>query len=230
MKDIKNLKKIINQAVQNDWLEKNPFTNFKCSYKYVERQVLTMEEINVIETKEFKMPRLQHVRDLFIFSCYTGLAYADVMNLTQKSIVLGIDGERWIYTNRQKTDSRVRVPLLPKALAIIEKYKTDPLVINSGFLLPHLSNQKLNSYLDEIKNNCEIDKHLTFHLARHTFATTITLTNGVPMETVSKLLGHSSIKTTQIYAKVIEKKVSEDMSLLKSRLSENISQKKVSNL
>ena len=128
-----------------------------------------MEEINVIETKEFKMPRLQHVRDLFIFSCYTGLAYADVMSLTQKSIVLGIDGERWIYTNRQKTDSRVRVPLLPKALAIIEKYKDNPLIINSGFLLPRLSNQKLNSYLDEIKNICEIDPYRVSNIRNHIF-------------------------------------------------------------
>lgn len=172
---------------------------------------------------------MQHVRDLFIFSCYTGLAYADVMRLTPKNVTLGIDGDYWIFTNRKKTDESVRIPILPKAFAIIEKYKTHPIVVNSGLLLPHFSNQKLNSYLKEIADVCSIEKNLTFHLARHTFATTITLTNGVPIETVSKLLGHSSIKTTQIYAKVVERKVSEDMSILKSKLT-NPPNKKVINI
>lgn len=229
MKDIKNLKKIINLAVQNSWLDKNPFTAFKCAFRNVERNVLTLDEIETIENKEFKMPRLQHVRDLFIFSCYTGLAYADVMNLTSRNIVLGMDRERWIYTSRQKTESQVRVPLLPKALAVIEKYKDDPQTVNSGYLLPHFSNQKLNSYLKEIADVCGIQKNLTFHLARHTFATTITLTNGVPIETVSKLLGHSSIKITQIYAKVVENKICEDMSALKAKLN-NSQGRKIVNL
>ena len=193
----------------------------------MERNVLTLDEIETIENKEFKMPRLQHVRDLFIFSCYTGLAYADVMNLTSRNIVLGMDRERWIYTSRQKTESQVRVPLLPKALAVIEKYKDDPQTVNSGYLLPHFSNQKLNSYLKEIADVCGIQKNLTFHLARHTFATTITLTNGVPIETVSKLLGHSSIKITQIYAKVVENKICEDMNMLKTKLTKRPSPKAV---
>ncbi len=220
MKDIKNLKKIVNLAVQNDWLDKNPFTNFKCTYKRVEREVLTNEEILAIENKDFRIERMQHVRDLFIFSCYTGLAYADVMKLTPKNVTLGIDGDYWIFTNRKKTDESVRIPILPKAFAIIEKYKNHPIVVNSGLLLPHFSNQKLNSYLKEIADVCSIDKNLTFHLARHTFATTITLTNGVPIETVSKLLGHTSIRTTQIYAKVIERKVSDDMNVLRNKLSD----------
>jgi site-specific recombinase XerD len=219
MKDIKNLKKIINMATQNSWLEKNPFTGFKCTYKKVNREVLTIDEVLAIENKDFRIERLRHVRDLFIFSCYTGLAYADVMRLTPKNISLGIDGEYWICTHRKKTDEQVRIPILPKAFAIIEKYRDHPSVVNSGSLLPHFSNQKLNSYLKEIADVCGIEKNLTFHLARHTFATTITLTNGVPIETVSKLLGHSSIKITQIYAKVVEKKVSEDMNILRDKLS-----------
>ena len=189
-----------------------------------------MEEIELMQKKEFRISRLAQVRDLFVFSCYTGLAYIDVMKLTPHNISIGIDGEYWLITHRQKTEESVKIPLLPEALEIIHRYKNHPAVITSGGILPKLSNQKLNAYLKEIADICEINKNLTFHLARHTFATTITLANGVPMETVSKLLGHSSIKTTQIYAKVIEKKVSEDMSLLKTRLSENISQKKVSNL
>jgi len=160
------------------------------------------------------------VCDLFVFSCYTGLAYIDVMRLTSQNLSIGIDGEYWLFTERKKTGEKVRIPLLPQALSILEKYKNSPACLNSGSLLPKLSNQKLNSYLKEVANTSGIDKNLTFHLARHTFATTVTLTNGVPIETVSKLLGHSSIKTTQIYAKVLERKVSEDMSALKSKLSQ----------
>ena len=220
MRYIRNLKKIINDAVKNEWLIRNPFDSFKCSLKKVDREILTMEEITVIQEKKFSIPRLVQVKDLFIFSCYTGLAYIDVMKLTPQNISLGIDGELWLITHRQKTEESVKVPLLPAAMEIIMKYKTHPDVIYSGGLLPRMSNQKLNSYLKEIADMCGITKNLTFHLARHTFATTITLTNGVPIETVSKLLGQSSIKTTQIYAKVVERKLSEDMGALKRKLGE----------
>ena len=220
MKYIQNLKKIINLAVKNDWLTKSPFTDFRCSFRKVERDVLSIEEIHLLENKKFKIARLQMVCDLFVFSCYTGLAYIDVMRLTSQNLSIGIDGEYWLFTERKKTGEKVRIPLLPQALSILEKYKNSPACLNSGSLLPKLSNQKLNSYLKEVADTSGIDKNLTFHLARHTFATTVTLTNGVPIETVSKLLGHSSIKTTQIYAKVLERKVSEDMSALKSKLSQ----------
>ncbi|HEY4787351.1 MAG TPA: site-specific integrase, partial [Bacteroidales bacterium] len=163
--------------------------------------------------------RLQHAKDMFVFSCYTGLAYIDAFNLTSQNIGIGIDGQYWISTCRKKTDQPVRIPLLPKAMEIIEKYKTHPYAIAKGKLLPIYSNQKLNSYLKEIADLCGITKPLTFHIARHTFATTITLSNGVPIETVSKLLGHGSIRTTQVYAKVIERKVSDDMSLLREKLT-----------
>jgi site-specific recombinase XerD len=230
MRYIRNLKKIINDAVRNEWILRNPFDSFKCSLKKVDRDILSMEEISLMQEKDFRIPRLAQVKDLFIFSCYTGLAYVDIMKLTPQNLAIGIDGGSWLMTHRKKTEESVKIPLLPEALEIIRKYKNHPDVIHSGGILPRMSNQKLNSYLKEIADLCGINKNLTFHLARHTFATTITLTNGVPMETVSKLLGHSSIKTTQIYSKVIEKKVSEDMSLLRTRLSENILQKKVSNL
>jgi site-specific recombinase XerD len=129
------------------------------------------------------------------------------------------DGKKWVYTFREKTDEKSNIPLLPKALKIIEKYKNDPRGINKGKLLPVISNMKTNAYLKEIANVCGIKKNLTFHMARHTFATTITLTNGVPIETVSNMLGHSKITTTQIYAKVLENKVSADMNLLEQKLS-----------
>ena len=159
---------------------------------------------------------------MFVFSCYTGLAYIDVYELTPQNLSMGIDGGYWINTCRHKTNIPVRIPLLPKPLAIIEKYKNNPRVLASEKLLPVYSNQNLNAYLKEIADFCGIEKPLTFHIARHTFATTVTLTNGVPIETVSKLLGHTSIKTTQIYAKVIEQKVSDDMKMLKDKLSNHM--------
>lgn len=152
------------------------------------------------------------VKDIFVFSCYTGLSYSDVAKLTSDDMVKGIDGKLWIFTSRSKEDTLSRIPLLPEALNIIDKYKSHPKAVAHRVLLPILSNQKMNSYLKEISDCTNIKKELTFHCARHTFATTtVTLTNGVPIETVSKMLGHKSLRTTQIYAKVIDNKVSHDM-------------------
>jgi site-specific recombinase XerD len=220
MKHIERLRKMINLAIRNEWLLRDPFAKFKPTFVKTTREFLTAEELIKIENKEFSIPRLQQVKDLFIFSCYTGLSYIDVMNLTTENISLGIDGELWLYTSRQKTDNSLRIPILPKALTMIQKYESHPKALAEGKLFPNISNQRLNSYLKEIADLCSIGKNLTFHLARHTFATTITLTNGVPMETVSKLLGHSSIRTTQIYAKVVEKKVRDDMNMLKQKLEQ----------
>jgi site-specific recombinase XerD len=219
IKYIKNFKKIIRLALKNDWLSKDPFFNYKASVKPVKRGFLDADEIVKLENKEFHISRLEQVRDIFIFSCYTGLAYKDVQELTPDNIRTGIDGDKWIFTERVKTSVKSHIPLLPKALQIIEKYKDWPENVIKGKLLPVISNQKMNAYLKEIAILTEINKNLTFHLARHTFATTVTLTNDVPIETVSEMLGHKSIKTTQIYAKVIDKKVSGDMGRLKERLS-----------
>jgi integrase len=219
MKHIERLRKVVNLAIKNEWLDRDPFQKFQPVFIKSNRQYLSPDELAAIEQREFKILRLQHAKDMFIFSCYTGLAYIDVYELTPQNLSLGIDGEYWINTCRHKTDIPVRVPLLPKALAIVEKYKNHPKVLESGRLLPVYANQILNSYLKEIADFCGIEKPLTYHIARHTFATTVTLTNGVPIETVSKLLGHTSIKTTQIYAKVIEKKVSEDIRNLRDILS-----------
>ena len=177
-----------------------------------------MEELKKLEKKEVELTRLATVRDIFVFACYTGLSYSDVFALTTNNIRLGIDGEKWIITHRIKNNQQVRVPLLPLAEAVVEKYKGNPRIEVTGKLLPTFSNQKMNSYLKEIADLCEIDKHLTFHVARHTFATTVTLNNGVPIETVLKLLGHRSISTTQIYARVIDTKLSQDMKKLREVL------------
>ncbi|CAN5482668.1 site-specific integrase [soil metagenome] len=217
MKHIERFCKMVNLAVRLEWIERNPFHAYQLKFEKVERDYLTKEELARIEEKQFHIVRLQVVKDLFVFRCYTGLAYIDVFNLTPANLIEK-SGKLWIMTNRQKTNEPVRVPLLPKALAIVEKYKGHPQALAEGKVLPTLSNQKLNSYLKEIADMCDITKPLTFHIARHTFATTVTLTNGVPIETVSKLLGHSKLSTTQIYAKVVESKISDDMALLSKRL------------
>mgnify|MGYP002149767839 CR=1 FL=1 len=159
-----------------------------------------------------------HQTAFIAFYRFTGLAYVDVKKLSYKNIGFGVDGEKWIFINRTKTDTRSNIPLLPIASTILEKYKDHPQVINEDKLLPILSNQKMNSYLKEIGDLCGIDKNLTFHLARHTFATTITLAKGVPIETVSKMLGHTNIQTTQIYARITNSKISNDMEDLAGKL------------
>jgi len=219
VKYIKNVRKVINMAIANEWLDKDPFAKFRARLQDVPREFLSEEELKRIEEKEFEIDRLDQVRDLFVFSCYTGLAYIDVYHLTKDNIQVGIDGEKWIYTKRTKTRNKSNIPVLPKAQEILDKYKDHPSLAGTDKLLPTPSNQKLNSYLKEIADACKVKKTLTFHIARHTFATTVTLTNGVPIETVSSMLGHKSLRTTQIYSKVIEKKVSEDMSNLKAALN-----------
>lgn len=217
VKYLKNFNKIIKLCLANDWLDKNPFANYKSKVKEVERVYLTEEEIQSIIEKDFKTERLSLVRDIFLFSCFTGLAYIDVKNLTKSHISYGIDGEKWIFTHRQKTESASKIPILPVTQMIIDKYENHPQSNNEDKLLPILSNQKMNAYLKEIAAICEIEKELTFHIARHTFATTVTLTNGVPIESVSKMLGHKNLRTTQHYAKVLDRKVSEDMKILKDK-------------
>lgn len=219
VKYIKNFNKIIKICLANDWLDKNPFANYKSKVKEVERVYLNEDEIQTIIEKDFKTERLSLVRDIFLFSCFTGLAYIDVKNLTKSHISYGIDGEQWIFTHRQKTESASKIPILPVTQIIIDKYENHPQCLNEDKLLPILSNQKMNAYLKEIAGVCEIEKELTFHIARHTFATTVTLTNGVPIESVSKMLGHKNLRTTQHYAKVLDRKVSEDMKILKDKFS-----------
>lgn len=216
LKYLSYFKKIVRVAYANGWLEKDPFYNFKVKLQTIDREFLTKEEIIKIMEKEFTIPRMEQVRDIFLFSCYTGLAYVDVFKLTPDDIIRGIDGNKWIKTKRTKTKTLSSIPILPVAEKLIEKY--EDLESPTGKLLPVYSNQKTNSYLKEIAHSCGIKKNLTFHMARHTFATTVTLSNGVPIESVSKMLGHRSLKTTQHYAKILDEKLSEDMNLLKARI------------
>ncbi|WP_039990341.1 site-specific integrase [Sphingobacterium spiritivorum] len=218
MKHMERLRKMINLAITMDWLERDPFAKYKLRFEKVERGHLSKEELEILENKTFSIERLQSVLDMFLFSCYTGLAYIDISNLSRENIMKGIDGKDWLMTKRQKTDTLVKVPLLYQASTIIKNYKEHPVAKASGTIFPVISNQRMNGYLKEIADICGISKNLTFHLARHTFATTVTLSNGVPIESVSKMLGHTSIRTTQIYAKVLEHKLSEDMNNLRLRM------------
>jgi site-specific recombinase XerD len=219
VKYVRNFRKIIKSCLDNEWLDKDPTTRYEGKMKEVERDFLTEEELNRIYNKRFSSERLTLVKDIFIFSCYTGLAYVDVKGLKKDHIGMGIDGQKWIFKNRQKTDTKSKIPVLPIAQEIIEKYANHPKCLNEDSILPILTNQKMNAYLKEIGDLCDISKEITFHMARHTFATSVTLTNGVPIETVSKMLGHKNIQTTQHYAKILDKKVSEDMMVLREKFS-----------
>ena len=192
----------------------DPFMNHRFHIEPVNRGFLTDEEILLIANKDLGISRLELVRDIFIFSCFTGLAYIDVSNLTPDHIVT-LGNKQWIMTQRQKTSVETNVLLLDIPKAIIAKYggKT----YRNGKLFPMLTNQKTNSYLKEIADICGIKKNLTFHLARHTFAT-MSLSKGVPMESVSKMLGHTNIRTTQIYARITNKKIEHDMEELADKL------------
>ena len=217
IKYITNFKKIIRIAYANEWIKKDPFLNWKGTLRIVDREFLNQEEIQKMVDKEITNERLDLVKDIFLFCCYTGLAYADVKKLSSDDVVIGIDGNKWIKTNRTKTKTRSSIPILPTAEDILKKYSTHPQFTEKR-LLPVLSNQKMNAYLKEIGDICEIHKNLTFHLARHTFATTVTLSNGVPIESVSKMLGHKNLQTTQHYAKILDRKVSDDMAALRERM------------
>jgi len=214
-KFIQRFKSIVQIARNNGWISTDPFANYKIKFQNVDRGYLSQNELEIIMKKDLKIKRLEHVRDIFIFSCFCGLAYTDVKNLRETNIRTSFDGNLWIMGKREKTGVNFNIPLLEVPKMILEKYKG---TLPKGYLLPILSNQKMNSYLKEIADVCEIDKNLTFHLARHTFATTTTLANGVPIETVSKMLGHTKITTTQIYARVINTKISNDMAILANKL------------
>ncbi|MEY3498741.1 MAG: hypothetical protein RL308_410 [Bacteroidota bacterium] len=218
MKHIKALKKVIRIAIASDYIRKDPFVNYRITQKNVEREYLTQTEIDAIINKEITIQRLDVIRDLFIFECYTGFAYKDLAALRRENIEIGIDGNRWIVIRRGKTGVTCRIPLFPISENIIKKYASHAEVIITGKLLPVPSNQKMNAYLKEVAAICGIDKDLHTHLARHTYATTVTLSNGIPMETVSKLLGHSKLQTTQIYAKVVNQKVEDDIEMLRAKL------------
>ncbi|MFC4094839.1 site-specific integrase [Euzebyella saccharophila] len=222
MKHLERFKKMTTIACKLDCIKQNPFAFFNSKFTSYDRQYLTIEELSLVQELELTDFGLKRVRDCFIFACYTGLSYIDLKKLKPEQIVDGIDGGEWIYTKREKSKTSVKIPLLSKAKEILCKYANDRFGKNNNLLLPVYSNQKCNSYLKKIITKCGINKHISFHAARHTFATTVTLANGVPLETVSKLLGHRRLSTTQIYARVMEQKISADMNKLKQKLDKPV--------
>ncbi|GHT24561.1 hypothetical protein AGMMS4957_17800 [Bacteroidia bacterium] len=212
---MQRLKTIILTAKSNGWIHADPYANYQFHREKTERAFLNGEELKSMMQKEFTIKRLEQVRDIFVFSCFTGLAYIDVFNLRENNIRTAFDENLWVIGKRVKTGVTYRVPLLEIPAMIIEKYKG---TLPERKLLPVITNQKMNAYLKEIADVCGIDKTLSFHVARHTFATTVTLSKGVSIESVSKMLGHTNIKTTQIYARITDTKISEDMSALAEKL------------
>ncbi len=214
----KHTRRVLNLAVSMELIHKNPYSKYKVPLAETNREFLTASELSAIQDKEIKILRLDAIRDIFVFACYTGLSYSDIAKLHKDHLRKGIDENDWIFIDRTKTNNRCRIPVLPQAKTILEKYKNTPQYLVKGLLLPVLTNQKMNSYLKELADICGINKELTMHMARHTFATTVTLSNGVPLETVSKILGHTNLKTTQIYAKILDQKISDDIKQLQSKL------------
>jgi len=200
-------KRIVLIAKNNGWIKADPFANYKIRIKRVDRGYLQQEEIEAIMSKQFATKRLEQVRDIFVFSCFCGLAYIDIKNLRDSNIRTSFDGKLWIMGKREKTDVSFTIPLLDIPQKILDKYKG---TLPDGKILPVPSNQKVNAYLKEIGAICGIEKDLSFHLARHSFAT-LTLSKGVSIESVSKMLGHTNIRTTQIYARITDAKISHDM-------------------
>lgn len=216
MKFVQRFRTVLNYARNTGLDFIDPFANYKFNFERVDRGYLEQSEIDCLYNKEFTSKRLEQVRDMFLFSCYCGLSYIDLCNLTQENIKTGFDGKLWIMTKREKTGVDSNIPLLEIPRQILQKYEGK---LKGGKLLPVISNQKMNDYLGEIAQICGINKKITFHLSRHTFATEICITQGVPIESVSKMLGHTNIKTTQIYARVVDRKVSHDMAVLERKIN-----------
>ncbi|WP_101688608.1 site-specific integrase [Dysgonomonas massiliensis] len=216
---MKVIKKITNMSIANDWIQKNPFVNIKFHEQEVHKEFLTKEELEILRTKEFDIPRLDLVRDVFLFQCFSGLAFIDVSELREEHIVPDNEGNLWIRKSRQKTNVMCNVPLLDIPLQILEKYKNHPLCQKKGTLLPVMANQKMNSYLKEIADCCGIKKNLTTHTGRHTFSTVVALANNVSLENVAKMLGHTSTKMTQRYAKVLDQSIWRDMQGVKKKFA-----------
>ncbi|MGN6640421.1 MAG: site-specific integrase [Mucilaginibacter sp.] len=221
MKHLIRLRKMTTLAFKLQWITKDPFKNYKFRYKKVETAFLSSAELQALQNRELANESLETIRDYFLFACYTGLSFIDLMNLTEGNVVTGEDKGQWLKLFRQKSNEPTNIPLLEPALIIMNKYKEHPRSIILGRIFPTITNQKVNVYLKEIAQLIGIKKKLTFGVARHTFATTITLSNNVPIETVSKMMGHTKIATTQIYARVLLKKISEDMGQLRKTIEQS---------
>jgi len=214
-KYLKNFKKITRLAISKEWLKSDPFREIRFHLDDVERDFLESHELKILIEKTIDIPRLTQIRDIFVFCCFTGLAFSDVKQLTSAHISIDINGKKWIRKARQKTKNMCNIPLMDVPLQLIEKYKDHPDCIIKGTLLPVLSNQKMNAYIKEIGIICGFNKSLSTHTASIQFAT-YTLANGVSIESIAKMLGHSNTKMTRIYAKVLDSTIMKEMSRIES--------------
>jgi len=221
LKYISNFKKIILNAIDKEIITKDPFAKFKGKKNKTMKKPISSEELSILENHEFSSERLTVVRDIFVFQCYTGLAYIDAFQLKKTDIKIGIDGEHWIMSSRQKTKSSTNIPMLPSAIAIMKKYMDHPICLKRGSVLPVSSNQKMNEYLKEIATLCGFSFTLNTHKARRTFGSTVTLNNDVPIHVVKEMLGHQSVKQTEEYAITEQRTIGREMSALRSRLQKN---------
>ena len=211
LKHLKNLKKVVRIALANDWIKKDPFYGIHFKQEEINVEFLSREELDILMNKEFAIKRLEQVRDIFVFCCFTALAFVDVQQLSREHLIKDNNGALWIRKARQKTNQMCNIPVLSIPQRILRKYEDNAECIKKGVLLPVISNQRMNAYLKEIADLCGITKRLTTHVARHTAATVVFLANDVSMENVSKILGHSNIRMTQHYAKVLDSSIMRDM-------------------
>ena len=211
LKHLKNLKKVVRIALANGWIKKDPFYGIRFKQEEVNVEFLSREELDILMNKEFAIKRLEQVRDIFVFCCFTALAFVDVQQLSREHLIKDNNGALWIRKARQKTNQMCNIPVLSIPQRILGKYEDNAECIKKGVLLPVISNQRMNAYLKEIADLCGIAKRLTTHVARHTAATVVFLANDVSMENVSKILGHSNIRITQHYARVLDSSIMRDM-------------------
>ncbi|MEA1877679.1 MAG: site-specific integrase [Bacteroidota bacterium] len=211
VKTIRAFRTVIIHALANDWLAKDPFIKVRLSEEQIERESLTMEELQKIWKKEFKIERIQQVADIFLFGCFTGMAYSDLKELTVKELIDGATGKKWIIKKRKKTGTPINIRLPEPAIMILEKYAQHPVRLRNGKLLPVSSNQKMNAYLKEVGDLCGITKSLTTHMARHTFATTLGIGLGMPLNVVSRVLAHRSQSMTEHYARIGDQVIDQEM-------------------
>jgi site-specific recombinase XerD len=215
VKYLQAFKKIVKIGILKGYIDRDPFMEYKAKLDEVDRDYLTDHELDLLHSTKFTRYALELACDAFLLSCYTGLAYADLKKLKSSNVVKE-HGELWIKTHRTKSKVKAEIMLLPKALHIIQKYKNNPVCVRQGLIIPMVSNQKLNHHLKDIAKECGIHKHLIYHMARHTFATTVTLAKGVSIEVVSKMLGHKNVKQTQHYAKLVNTRIQDEMMGLKN--------------
>ena len=212
-KYLANFKKIIRIALSNGWMKRDPFAQIRFHLDAVEREFLEKQELKTLLNKNISVPRLAQIRDIFCFCCLTGLAFSDVKQLKSEHLVTDINGMIWIRKTRQRTKNMCNIPLLDEAQKILDRYKDHPYCQTQGVLLPVCSNQKMNMYLKELADICGIRKNLSTHCFRHTYGTML-ITAGVDLYTASKMMGHADVRPTQIYAKIIDKKKEEAVSLI----------------